>query len=36
VVLSDNIVALAEGGEPYRIADTRVPMTAFDGNVVFE
>jgi hypothetical protein len=36
VVLSDNIVALAEGGEPYRIAGTKVTMTVFDGKVVYE
>lgn len=36
VVLSDNIVALAEGGEPYRIAETKVTMTVFDGKVVYE
>ena len=36
VVLSDNIVALAEGGEPYRIAAAKVTMTVFDGKVVYE
>ena len=36
VVLSDNIVALAEAGEPYRIAETKVTMTVFDGKIVYE
>jgi len=36
VVLSDNIVVLAEAGEPFRIAQTTVTMTVFDGNVVYE
>lgn len=35
VVLSDNIVALAEAGEPYRIAESVVTMTIFDGKVVY-
>ncbi len=36
IVLSQNIVELAEGGEPYRIGETKVTMTLFDGNVVYE
>jgi predicted amidohydrolase YtcJ len=36
VVLSDNIVALAEGGEPFRIGETTVTMTVFDGKIVYE
>jgi hypothetical protein len=36
IVLSQNIVKLAENGEPYKIGDTEVTLTVFDGNVVYE
>jgi predicted amidohydrolase YtcJ len=36
VVLSDNIVSLAEAGEPLGIAQTEVTLTIFDGKIVFE
>jgi predicted amidohydrolase YtcJ len=36
IVLDQNIVELAERGEPENIAKTKVAMTIFDGNVVFE
>lgn len=36
IVLSDNIVQFAEAGEPFRIAETKVTMTVFDGNIVYE
>ena len=36
IVLSQNIVELAENGEPYKIGDTEVTMTVFDGKVVYE
>jgi predicted amidohydrolase YtcJ len=36
IVLDQNIVNLAERNEPQKIADTKVIMTVFDGNVVFE
>lgn len=36
VVLSQNIVELADQGEPQRIGDTRVTTTIFDGKVVYE
>lgn len=36
IVLSRNIVELAENGEPHKIGDTEVTMTVFDGNVVYE
>ena len=36
IVLSRNIVELAESGEPYEIGETEVTMTVFDGNVVYE
>ena len=36
IVLSRNIVELADNGEPYKIGDTEVTMTVFDGKVVYE
>jgi hypothetical protein len=36
IVLSQNIVELAENDEPYKIGETIVTMTVFDGNVVYE
>jgi len=36
VVLSDNIVALADSGQPEKITLTKVTMTVFDGRIVFE
>jgi predicted amidohydrolase YtcJ len=36
IVLSQNIVELAESGEPYKIGDTEVTTTVFDGKVVYE
>jgi len=36
IVLDQNIVELAERGEPENIVKTKVAMTIFDGNVVFE
>lgn len=36
IVLSQNIVELTENGEPYKIGDTEVTMTIFDGNVAYE
>jgi predicted amidohydrolase YtcJ len=36
IALSQNIVELAEAGEPQRIGDTKVTMTIFDGKVVYE
>jgi len=36
IVLGQNIVELAENGEPHRIGETEVTMTVFDGNVVYE
>jgi predicted amidohydrolase YtcJ len=36
VVLSQNIVELADRGEPQRIGETQVTMTIFDGKVVIE
>jgi hypothetical protein len=35
-VLSQNIVDLADRGEPQRIGETQVTMTIFDGKVVIE
>ncbi|RLA21844.1 MAG: amidohydrolase, partial [Gammaproteobacteria bacterium] len=36
IVLDQNIVELAEKDEPGKIGNTKVAMTIFDGNVVFE
>jgi predicted amidohydrolase YtcJ len=36
IAISQNIVELAESGEPQRIGDTRVNLTIFDGKVVYE
>lgn len=36
IVLDQNIVELAERGEPENIGKTKVAMTIFDGKVVFE
>jgi predicted amidohydrolase YtcJ len=36
IALSQNIVELAERGEPQRIGDTRVTLTVFDGKIVYE
>jgi len=36
IVLSQNIVELADNGEPYKIGDTEVTTTVFDGKVVYE
>lgn len=36
IAISQNIVELAEMGEPQRIGDTRVTMTIFDGKVVYD
>jgi len=36
IVLDQNIVELADSGQPERIGETRVKMTVFDGKVVFE
>ena len=36
IVLSQNIVELAENDEPYKISETKVTMTIFDGNVVYQ
>lgn len=36
IVLDQNIVELAETGEPQNIGETKVAMTIFDGNIVFE
>ncbi len=36
IVLDQNIVELAESGEPEKIGKTKVAMTIFDGNIVFE
>lgn len=36
IALSQNIVELAERGEPQRIGDTRVTLTVFDGKIVHE
>ena len=36
IVLSQNIVELAEKGEPQKIGETKVTMTVFDGNIVYE
>ncbi len=36
IVLSQNIVALAENGEPHKIGATEVTLTVFDGNIVYE
>jgi hypothetical protein len=36
IVLSQNIVELAENGEPHKIGETEVTMTVFDGNIVYE
>jgi predicted amidohydrolase YtcJ len=36
IAISQNIVELAERGEPQRIGDTRVTLTIFDGKVVYE
>lgn len=36
IVLDQNIVDLAEKGEPQNIGKTKVAMTIFDGKVVFE
>jgi len=36
IVLDQNIVELADRGEPENIGKTKVAMTIFDGNVVFE
>jgi predicted amidohydrolase YtcJ len=36
IAIDQNIVALAENGEPYKIADTGVTLTIFDGKVVYE
>lgn len=36
IAIDQNIVELAENGEPQRIGDTRVTLTIFDGIVVYE
>ncbi|MDA0681507.1 MAG: amidohydrolase family protein [Proteobacteria bacterium] len=36
VVLSQNIVDLAQNGEPYKIAETKVTTTIFNGKIVYE
>ncbi len=36
IVLSQNIVALADNGEPHKIGATEVTLTVFDGNIVYE
>ncbi|MFC1719989.1 amidohydrolase [Pseudomonadota bacterium] len=36
IVLNQNIVELAEGGHPEQIGATKVELTVFDGNVVYE
>lgn len=36
IAIDQNIVELAERGEPYKIADTGVTLTIFDGKVVYE
>lgn len=36
IALDQNIVQLAEGGEPQRIGDTQVTLTVFDGRIVYE
>lgn len=36
IAVDQNIVALAEGGEPYKIGETGVLLTVFDGRVVYE
>ena len=36
IVLNQNVVELAEGGEAHRIAATLVTTTVFDGNIVYE
>lgn len=36
IAISQNIVELADRGEPQRIGDTRVTLTIFDGKVVYE
>jgi len=36
VVLDQNIVELAQSGQPERIGETRAIMTLFDGNIIFE
>jgi predicted amidohydrolase YtcJ len=36
IVLSQNIVELAEKGESHKIGDTKVALTLFDGKIVYE
>ncbi len=36
IAISQNIVELAEKGEPERIGDTQVTLTVFDGKIVYE
>ena len=36
VILSQNVVALAEQGEADKISDTRVDLTLFNGKVIYE
>jgi hypothetical protein len=36
IAISQNIVELAESGEPQRISGTKVTMTIFDGKIVYE
>ena len=36
VILSQNVVALAEQGEADKISDTRVELTLFNGKVIYE
>ena len=36
IALSQNIVALADEGRPFEIAETSVTMTVFDGRIVYE
>ena len=36
IVLSQNIVELADNGEPHKIGDTEVTTTVFDGKIVYE
>jgi predicted amidohydrolase YtcJ len=36
IAIDQNIVGLADSGEPQRIADTKVLFTVFDGKVVYE
>jgi predicted amidohydrolase YtcJ len=36
VVLDQNIVQLAESGQPEKIGETRALMTVFNGDIVFE